>query len=55
VTDPLGRRTEYAYDGFGRMIEALDPLGGETQFAYDANGSSLALRIERWRDELYIQ
>lgn len=33
--DRSGRRTELAYDGFGRMISKKDPKGDTFQYAYN--------------------
>ncbi len=36
--DPLGRRTQYAYDPEGRQNAQADPAGGTTQWRYSALG-----------------
>jgi RHS repeat-associated protein len=35
VTDPLNRRTEYAYDAAGNLKELIDPLERTTSYEYD--------------------
>ncbi len=37
-TDPLGRKTEYRYDGFGRLSAEISPLGTETRYSYGPSG-----------------
>jgi RHS repeat-associated protein len=37
--DPLGAKTETAYDEHGRVIVKTDPLGGKTVFEYDGEGN----------------
>jgi RHS repeat-associated protein len=39
VTDPLGRKVDYAYDLAGRLVKQTNPDGSMTQMSYDANGN----------------
>ena len=45
VTDPLGRKTSYVYDTYGRLMAVVDPAGGTTRYGYDLMGNLTALRI----------
>jgi RHS repeat-associated protein len=36
--DALGRRTAYAYDDFGRLVQQHSPVTGSTLYRYDAAG-----------------
>jgi len=42
VTDPLGRKTDFAYDRINRLLTQTEPLGRITQFSYDRNGNRLS-------------
>lgn len=39
ITDPLGHRTEFAYDALDRVTSVKDPLGNTTTFSYDPDGN----------------
>lgn len=47
VTDPLGRRVQYGYDGQGNLATVTDPPGGVTQYTYDAAGRILTITDPR--------
>lgn len=38
IVDPLGRRTEFGYDGYGRRTSVTDPTGRATTFEYSSRG-----------------
>jgi RHS repeat-associated protein len=41
--DPLGRRTQFQWDG-GRLVGLTDPAGQQTRLTYDRDGNLTALR-----------
>ena len=41
--DPLGNRTTYLYDAYGRQTEVIDPYGNRTTSIYDSKGRGAAV------------
>jgi RHS repeat-associated protein len=39
VTDPVGRRLTFNYDGFSRITSITDPIGRSVSYTYNAQGS----------------
>ena len=44
IDDPLGTRTEYSYDIYGRLTQIKDPEGGVTSYTLDGNGNVIGSR-----------
>jgi RHS repeat-associated protein len=44
MTDPFGRKTQWDYDGQGRVTRAIQPELNYTQFTYDARGNVIERR-----------
>ena len=40
------RITEYAYDGYDRLVTITDPMGNTTTYHYDANGNQVSSRVD---------
>lgn len=47
ITDPIGRKVQYGYDGGGRLITVTNPAGGVTTYTYDANNRMVSIKNPR--------
>ena len=58
-TDPLGNRTQYAYNALGQRTSVIEPLGWLTTFGYDDRGNltsktNMLGQVTRWTYHSYF-